>query len=157
MNHGVPRSTPVNLRIRLARPSDGETLRGLIAAMGYEVSSRELETRLRGLPESHVVFLAEAGSEGVGWIHVLVSHSLISGLRAELGGLAVAPHVRGRGVGSALLSVAEDWAARRGVPTVYLRSGSERREAHAFYLARGYRGVKTQLALAKSVGPGSEA
>jgi GNAT superfamily N-acetyltransferase len=140
----------VDFRIRPARPDDVETLRSLIAAMGYQVGSQEVRTRLRALPEGHAVYLAESGSGGIGWIHVVISHSLITGSRAEIFGLAVAPHAQGQGVGSALLSAAEEWAAQREVRTIYLRSGAERSEAHAFYLARGYEAVKTQLALIKS-------
>lgn len=125
--------------------------------MGYQVSSRELHSRLQALPAGHAVYVAESRSDGIGWIHVLVSHSLISGRRAELGGLAVALHARGMGVGSALLSVAEKWAAQRGVRTIHLRSGSERKEAHGFYLSRGYEEVKTQLVLTKSIPPAGEA
>ena len=142
----------MNFTIRPARADDMETLRTLVAAMGYEVGSDELGSRLRALPDGHAVFLAESGSAGVGWIHVLGSHSLIVGPRAEIGGLAVAPGFQGSGIGSALLAAAEDWTAQRGVPTIYLRSGAERTQAHAFYLARGYRAVKTQLALTKSLG-----
>jgi GNAT superfamily N-acetyltransferase len=157
MDRGLAPSALPNIRIRPARPDDGETLRGLIAAMGYQVGSRELDTRLQALPESHAVFVAESGSDGLGWIHVLTSHSLISGPRAELAGLAVAPHAQGMGVGTALLSTAEKWATQRGVPTIYLRSGAERREAHAFYLSRGYKEVKAQLALTKSLAEANEA
>jgi GNAT superfamily N-acetyltransferase len=146
----------VDLSIRPAGPDDVETLRALIATMGYQVSSQDLQTRLQVLPEGHAVYVAESGSNGIGWIHVVISHSLISGPRAELAGLAVAPQAQGLGVGSALLSVAEQWAAQREVPTIYLRSGAERTEAHAFYLTRGYEAVKTQLALTKSIAPTSE-
>jgi GNAT superfamily N-acetyltransferase len=146
----------VDLSIRPAGPDDVETLRALIAAMGYQVSSQDLHTRLQVLPEGHAVYVAESGSNGIGWIHVVISHSLISGPRAELAGLAVAPQAQGLGVGSALLSVAEKWAAQRDVRTIYLRSGAERKEAHAFYLTRGYEAVKTQLALTKSIAPTSE-
>lgn len=146
----------MDLSIRPAGPDDVETLRALIAAMGYQVSSQDLHTRLQVLPEGHAVYVAESGSNGIGWIHVVISHSLISGPRAELAGLAVAPQAQGLGVGSALLSVAEQWAAQREVRTIYLRSGAERKEAHAFYLTRGYEAVKTQLALTKSIAPTSE-
>ncbi|HEY0687441.1 MAG TPA: GNAT family N-acetyltransferase [Kribbella sp.] len=147
----------VNLSIRPARPDDVETLRTLIATMGYQVGSRELHTRLRALPDGHAVYVAESGSDGVGWIHVLISHSLIVGPRAEIAGLAVAPHAQGLGAGSALLSAVEKWTAQRGVRTIYLRSGTERKEAHAFYLSRGYEAVKTHLALTKSIAPTGEA
>jgi GNAT superfamily N-acetyltransferase len=143
----------VNFSIRPAGPEDVETLRTLVAAMGYQVSSQELHTRLHTLPEGHAVYVAESGSDRIGWIHVLISHSLIVGPRAEIAGLAVAPHAQGRGVGSALLSAAEKWTAQRGVRAIHLRSGAERKEAHAFYLSRGYETVKTQLALTKTVAP----
>ena len=147
----------MNFAIRPARLEDVEALRTLVTAMGYQVGSQELQSRLQGLPEGHAVFVAESGSEGVGWIHVLIGHSMIIGPRAEIGGLAVAPDARGLGVGSALLSAAEKWTAQRGVRTIYLRSGAERKEAHSFYLSRGYEAVKTQLALIKSVAPADEA
>jgi GNAT superfamily N-acetyltransferase len=143
----------VNFSIRPAGSDDVETLRTLVAAMGYQVSSQELHTRLQELPEGHAVYVAESGSDGIGWIHVLISHSLIAGPRAEIAGLAVAPHAQGRGVGSALLSAVEKWTAQRGVRTIYLRSGAERKEAHAFHLSRGYEAVKSQLALTKSIAP----
>jgi GNAT superfamily N-acetyltransferase len=143
----------VNLRIRPARPDDVETLRALIATMGYQVGAEELRARLEGLPDGHAVYLAESGSEGLGWGHVQISHSLIAGPRAELAGLAVSARAQGLGVGSALLSAVEEWAARRGVRKMYLRSGTERTEAHSFYLARGYERVKTQLALTKTLTP----
>lgn len=82
---------------------------------------------LQALPETHAVFLAESRPHAIGWIHILTSHSLITGPRAELAGLAVAPHAQGTGV------------------------GPERKEAHAFYLSRGYKRSKTQLALTKSI------
>jgi GNAT superfamily N-acetyltransferase len=144
----------VSLTIRPAGPDDAEALRTLIAGMGYQAETADLRTRLLGLPENHAVYVAYAGTDGVGWVHVLISHSLITGGRAELGGLAVAPHAQGLGAGSALLLAAESWAGQRGVRTVYLRSGMEREGAHAFYLSRGYRAVKTQLALTKSLPPG---
>jgi GNAT superfamily N-acetyltransferase len=143
----------VNFRIRPAGPDDVETLRVLVAAMGYRVDSEQLRARLQALSEGHAVYIAESGSDGIGWIHVLISHSLIVGPRAEIAGLAVAQRAQGQGVGSALLSAIEEWTARRGVRTIYLRSGAERTEAHAFYLSRGYQVVKTQLALSKSVTP----
>lgn len=143
----------MNFSIRPAGPDDVETLRVLVAEMGYQVGSEQLHARLQELPEGHANYIAESGSDGIGWIHVLISHSLIVGPRAEIAGLAVAQSAQGQGVGSALLSAIEEWTAQRGVGTIYLRSGAERGEAHAFYLSRGYQVVKTQLALSKSITP----
>lgn len=135
--------------IRPAQSSDAVALRSLIATMGYEASAEDLHQRLLSLPEHHAVYVAHAGPDILGWVHVTISHSLIKGPRAELGGLAVAAHAQGTGAGSALLRAAEQWATQRGVRTMFLRSGAEREAAHAFYLSRGYRVVKTQVALTK--------
>jgi len=147
----------VNLRIRPARPFDAETMRDLIATMGYDVSVQELQARLEELPEDDAVYVAESGSGAVGWAHIMITHSMIAGIRAELAGLSVSPRARGLGAGSALLSAVEEWAAQRGVRKIHLRSGAEREEAHSFYLARGYEVVKTQLALTKSLAPARHA
>jgi GNAT superfamily N-acetyltransferase len=144
-------SSLVIMRIRLAGPADVEALESLIATMGYRVGAAALATRLRTLPENHAVYVAETASGVAGWVHVLIGHSLIEGPRAELGGLSVGAEARGRGAGSALLAAAERWAAEHGVRTVFLRSGAERTEAHAFYLARGYQAVKNQVALRKTL------
>lgn len=142
----------MDFRIRPAGPDDVETLRILVGEMGYDVTSEDLGTRLAAFPEADVVFIAESESgEGVGWIHGLVSHSLIVGPRVEIAGLSVAAQAQGQGVGTGLLQALEEWTARRGVRKVYLRSGAERTDAHAFYVSRGYQAVKTQLALSKSV------
>ena len=125
--------------------------------MGYQVSDHDVRARLRALPDSQAVYVADSGSEGIGWIHVMIGHSLIVGPRAEIAGLAVVPQWQRLGVGSALLAAAEKWTAQRGIPTIYLRSGVERKEAHGFYLARGYEAVKTQLALTKFVATTGEA
>jgi GNAT superfamily N-acetyltransferase len=144
----------VNVEIRAAGSGDAETLRALIAAMGYQVGEDEIRGRLEALPDGHAVLVAESGSEGVGWVHVAIGHSLIVGARAEIAGLAVVPHAQGLGVGSALLAAGERWAAGRGVRTIYLRSGAEREEAHGFYRSRGYEVVKTQVALSRTIPEG---
>ncbi|MDP9794476.1 GNAT superfamily N-acetyltransferase [Catenuloplanes nepalensis] len=131
--------------IRLATVDDD--LSEQITAMGYDVPAPDVAARLRALPENgHVVYVAVT-DRVAGWIHVLITHSLIAGVRAELGGLAVT--AQGSGAGTALLATAERWAARHGATSVYVRSGAHRTEAHGFYERRGYTIVKTQLALTK--------
>jgi GNAT superfamily N-acetyltransferase len=45
---------------------------------------------------------------------------------------------RGRGVGRTLISVAEEWARRRGARDIMLTTYKRRTEAHRFYLSMGY-------------------
>ncbi|WP_051797137.1 GNAT family N-acetyltransferase [Catenuloplanes japonicus] len=132
--------------VRTATVDDAADLQRLIATMGYDVPAATVRTRLDALPDQHVVYVAVT-DRVIGWVHVLITHSLIAGVRAELGGIAA--DAESQGAGTALLSAAERWAARHGADSMYVRSGSTRTAAHRFYEKRGYTVVKTQLALTK--------
>lgn len=139
------------IEIRPADQADAPTLVKLIAEMGYEISLDEVRERLSQLPPGHVVFVGADEERVRGWCHVFRSHSLIVGPRVEIAGLAVEAGLQRSGVGGALLRHAEQWAQQHGIDLVYLRSGSERGAAHDFYLKHGYRLVKSQVALTRTL------
>jgi len=58
---------------------------------------------------------------------------------------------RGRGVGRALVSAAEDWARERGYTMVSVRSNVIRRDAHEFYKGLGYEPTKSQFKFRKKL------
>ena len=62
-----------------------------------------------------------------------------AGWCCELESVYVRSDARGRGVGGALLSFAEDFARARGCYRIQLASRDEREDAHRFYRDRGYR------------------
>jgi GNAT superfamily N-acetyltransferase len=132
--------------VRTATVDDAPAVADLITVMGYDVPADAVRARLDALPDAHVVLVAVT-DRIVGWVHVAITHSLIAGVRAELGGLAV---TTGRqGAGTALITAAERWAVRHGADGMYVRSGSTRTDAHRFYEKRGYTIVRTQAALTK--------
>jgi GNAT superfamily N-acetyltransferase len=59
------------------------------------------------------------------------------GLRCWVEDLAVDPEHRSRGVGSALLAAAREWAAARGASHLELDSAAARTDAHRFYDREG--------------------
>jgi len=63
--------------------------------------------------------------------------------------IVVRGHARGRGIGAALMSEFEQWAAARGCALVALAT----RRAAPFYLALGYEESATYF---RKIGPGSE-
>ena len=57
---------------------------------------------------------------------------------ARIRAFVVGSEYRGRGVGRALISFAEDWARWRGARDVMLAAHKRRTDAHRFYLSMGY-------------------
>jgi ribosomal protein S18 acetylase RimI-like enzyme len=70
------------------------------------------------------------------------------GHRAWVYYLAVAPDLRKRGLGEAMMHAAEDWAAARGMPKMQLMVRTENAAAAGFYHAIGYE-TEDRLLLAK--------
>jgi len=62
---------------------------------------------------------------------------------ASIHQLAVAPHGRGRGVGSRLLAHAEGWAEKLGFSDIALDTAESAPQLLAYYVRRGYRSVSS--------------
>ncbi len=99
----------------------------------------------------HAIFVAESSGTIVGWLHVLVAHSLLTDTAAEIAGLVIDERCRSCGIGQLLMEQAEQWARNRGCRSVRLRSNVVRSRAHAFYERLGYRVLKTQKAFCKDL------
>jgi len=143
-----------DLKIRRARASDAPQLAQLSGQLGYPTTAAEIKKRLGRLkPASqNALFVAESPDSGVvGWAHVSVTHLVEVGTRAELNGLIVAEGQRSLGAGARLLQAAEDWAHKRGCPSMSVRSNVIRERAHKFYERQGYEHYKTQKAFRKEL------
>jgi GNAT superfamily N-acetyltransferase len=89
-----------------------------------------------------VLFLAvEPGSsEGVGFVQLYPSFSSVAVRRIWiLNDLFVAPKMRRKGVGRALLEAARDFAASTGARRVVLSTAATNHEARALYESCGYK------------------
>ena len=93
---------------------------------------------------NHKLIAAELHGAIVGWLEIFLPLSVLNTGKAEIGALVVDSRCRRRGVGSALMSAARDWAQRKNAPLVYLRSNVKRHDAHQFYRKSGYDVYKTQ-------------
>ncbi|RYH09782.1 GNAT family N-acetyltransferase [Tropicimonas sp. IMCC6043] len=86
------------------------------------------------------LIVGESGGEVVACYQI----TLISGLsltatrRAQIEGVRVAAHRRGKGLGAALVADAEMRARAGGCGLIQLTSNRERERAHSFYLDLGY-------------------
>lgn len=86
-----------------------------------------------------------------GWMQLLDQLVLETGARTEVAALVVDETARRGGVGRALMTVAEQWARKRGSKFVNLRSNHKRAIAHAFYESIGYMHYKSQKAFRKEL------
>ncbi|MNJ48958.1 Aminoglycoside N(6')-acetyltransferase type 1 [compost metagenome] len=133
--------------IREAELSDFIGITRLCDQLGYSVSENEVFERLNNLlnNDDNAVFVAEIEFAGIlGWVHVHGRHLIEAHSFAEIGGLVVDAQHRKLGIGEVLMRNCEEWARRKGYKEVRVRSGGQRKEAHAFYKRIGYQNIKRQ-------------
>ncbi|MFF5225311.1 GNAT family N-acetyltransferase [Dactylosporangium sp. NPDC000521] len=139
------------LVVREAGVTDAEAIADLALELSYQIDASDVRHGQAGLATGHVVFVATTSERVIGWLHGFQSTSLLHGDRVEVAGLTIASDHQGHGVGTALVARLEQWAVGRGVAAVRVLSGSERSAAHRFYLARGYRNLKSEQVFIKSL------
>lgn len=146
----------MDVLIREARLSDAPQLAILTTQLGYPATTAEMEERLPSLllSSEHLVAVAADGHDrAVGWMQATERRVLESPPFVQIAGLVVLEECRGAGIGAQLLRHAEEWARRRGVGLVRLRSNVQREEAHRFYLGAGYSIAKTSHLFVKPLAP----
>ncbi|WEG14548.1 GNAT family N-acetyltransferase [Pullulanibacillus sp. KACC 23026] len=136
------------MTIRKASLSDLSEITRLCLPLGYPVSEKEISSRVDQIlnDNDHAVFVFET-NEGLetlsGWIHIFGKH-LIELEYAEIGGLVVDIEKRRQRIGERLMRRCEEWAKEKGYEEIRLRSGGQRKEAHAFYEKIGYQNINWQ-------------
>ena len=134
------------MRIRPMTAADAPHIADLSTQLGYPSTAMETAERLAMLEErtdQHAALVADDDGRAVGWAHVELVTSLLSGLKANIGGLVIDEAHRSSGIGAALLGAAEAWARERGADTMVVRSRVTRERAHRFYEREGYALAKT--------------
>ena len=144
----------VSIQIRAARQADAPRLAELTGVLGYPAASDVFTVRLGRVlaqPDEEVFVAETTAGEIVGWIHA-AEHALLEvEPRCEILGLVVDQAHRQLGIGRQLIAAAEDWARRRGLGEMSVRSNVVRPESHPFYERLGYVRVKTQHAYRKGL------
>jgi predicted N-acetyltransferase YhbS len=142
------------ISVRPISPQDAEAAAELSGQLGYKASAETMRNRIEKLlcnGKSQAAFVACIGAEVVAWIEIAIVQHLQSEPHTVVGGLVVRNDLRSRGIGSRLLSEAEEWSRKQGIPVVRVRSQAARQDAHRFYLREGYRQVKTSAVFEKTV------
>ena len=92
------------------------------------------------LDDNHMTFVAVADGQTVGFATVVQAMSI--GMEVgylKLNGIAVLPAWQNKGIGSQLLAHVEQYAQSRGLSSVGLATGFQRKDAHRFYERHGYK------------------
>lgn len=144
-----------SISVRPAEVADAAAAAHLSGVLGYPVDTETMRARLARLTDSpeHGVFMACAGDEVVGWIHVSAVEHMQSEPRAEIGGLVVAEAWRSQRVGALLVAHAETWARDRQFAELLVRSQIAREAAHRFYVREGFTRTKTSAVFSKRLTP----
>ncbi len=141
--------------IRRASAADAEQIARLGAQFAGPVEVLKLRARiaeLQALPAYYLAVAEESAARLLGWIQV--ERRLIvaeARERAEIMGLVVDAAARRRGIGTALVHAAQQWALAAHLPQLLVRSNVVRDASHAFYAGLGFSRVKTQHVYAKSL------
>ena len=135
-----------NVRIRSAKREDAGEMAQLSGQLGYPLTRKEMELRIRTVltRRSQKLLVADIDGKVAGWLEVFIPLSVLNWGKAEVGALVVDAASRGRGVGHKLLEAGRIWSRQRGSRFIYLRSNVKRRGAHKFYLKSGYKIYKSQ-------------
>jgi ribosomal protein S18 acetylase RimI-like enzyme len=132
----------VPITIRDAKLSDASSLAALMCELGYETTNAEMRQRLKPILRDarFRTFVAEIDSTVCGVIgtltHPSYEHNNPSG---KIIALVVSKKQRRGGVGRALIAAAEKDFAARKIARISLTTRFERKAAHQFYKALGYR------------------
>jgi GNAT superfamily N-acetyltransferase len=159
----VSRTNPAHshpIRVRPFKPADRDAIMGLAPRFAIGIAPwRDPEAMMaaaRGWiegsiaaigPERTVLVAENTQGRCIGFVSVGGNTNFTGEVQAYIGELAVAEHAEGRGVGSALISAAEEWARDKGYKLVVLDTGAANVRARAFYARLGY--VEESVKLAK--------
>lgn len=139
--------------VRTPKAEDAADIAALMTELGYPTEARDIPQRLDALADdpASIVWCAELEGRvvGVGTARVFAAINQDAPV-AWLTALVVAERARGRGVGTRIVKVAEEWARERGASRLALTSALHRTEAHEFYKRLGY--AHTGVRLAKTLG-----
>jgi predicted N-acetyltransferase YhbS len=125
--------------VRVTNPGDAEAVSGVINAAfrkaeGFLIDRDRIDLKtVQDLFRTGTFLVAEENGVVVGCVHVEMR-----GERSYLGLLSVNPDGQKSGVGSKLMTTAEDYCAKAGSRFMDLRIVSVRQELPEFYHRRGY-------------------
>ena len=140
------------MNIRRLTHHDIADAQALFRDLGYEIPADELTVRLSDVlsRDDHAAFMArDDDGSALGLVHVYVRNALEKPIEAYIQSLVVSTTARRKGVASALMKTANNWARDRGLPSVALHTQTHRADALAFYTSLGFEEIAQSRMLRK--------
>lgn len=137
----MPNEQLFDLTIRAVEMNDAAAIAQLMCELGYETTTSEMQMRLQRIAtdERLRTFVAVCDGKVYGMIGALtypsIEHNDFSG---RIVALVIRSTMRRRGIGRALITLAEKDFAQRGIRRVALNTQLAREDAHKFYESLGY-------------------
>lgn len=137
----------MKIHVRPAELDDAEAINALNWKVLDWYPACDAKAKLARLvaSERDRIFVAEMDGAVVGYIHASDYETLYSPHMKNIVSLVVSPDHRRQGVGTALLSAVERWASVGGVIRIRMTLEEGRTDAHEFYRANGYHGVRREI------------
>jgi len=130
------------MKIRKARPADGEKISDLLNQLGYPGTGCFIVDKiveLASYPDAELV-VAEEGDSVVGVMSIhFIPQLALAGAFARISYFCVDESCRGRGTGRELEEYCEREAVKRGCDRVEVHCNKSREQAIEFYHRHGYR------------------
>lgn len=142
MSYAQQPPTDQTIEIRPARLGDENYLADLLTQLGYPATQAQMRKRIEqwSQPDSlNRIFIAEQYDTIIGLLGLSISYFFHTDQPvARITSLVVDQNHQGQGVGKLLLIAAEEHARVQGCYKVELTSGTQRTDAHRFYIKQGY-------------------
>ncbi|CAM3924089.1 GNAT family N-acetyltransferase [Paenibacillus alkaliterrae] len=131
------------IHIRAYQVKDLVPMTELMFDLGYPTSVDSMKNRMSIIENltEYATYVAEIAEKVVGMIGIRQIYSYEEdGFVTQISLLVTKKEYEGRGIGTALVRFAEEWAKERHSPMLYLTSGikPERVRAHEFYKTLGF-------------------
>jgi N-acetylglutamate synthase-like GNAT family acetyltransferase len=148
-NVGYAREDPPGPQVRPFRQSDLAAVRNLLRQLGYDIAEAELAGRIARVSEAagHRFVVAELDGRVAGVLHLFARPALEKPCEAVVQAIVVDAGLRGRGLGRALMRLAEAWAKAQGLASIALHT----RNAQAFYEGIGYHRIASSDLMQKAL------